>query len=547
MDPIRVAAFQGANLALHPKLLPPEIGVVSLNQKPGKGDLRPWKVPLNVATTSTAGRKTLYRFNADVASDVNYWFQWSTIVHVVRGFIADDTTERTYFSGSGTPKVTDNTMALAGAPYPTAARELGVPVPLTAPILTETTPGTGSDEDRFYVYTYVTDIGEESAPSPVSAVFTCKPGAIIAISNMAAPPAGNYGINRIRIYRTQAGTSGNAEFFFLREILTATTSEDDARALGTDTLTTNGPAGTTGRVYLPPPANLKCLTGMWNGMMAGIVGKSVRYCEPGKPYAWPAAFETLMDTQPVALATFQKNLLILTTGKPRLVVGSAPEVLDDTNGVGLIAACVSVQSVVSFDHGAVWATPEGLAYVGTAGDPRILTDGLVLKEDWQALNPSTIVAAQYAGRYMGFYDSGAGVWKGFMLDPLAPAGLYFFDFGFSAVYFDALQETLYGLNGTDIQKWDAGASNLTVTFKTKEFRLPRPENPGAAEVIADFYPVQFKLWADGVLRLDRSVTSKEPFLLPSGYEADVLQLEGSGAGPITAFAIAGDIDGLKPV
>lgn len=547
MEPIRVAAPQGAVLSLTPKLLPPEVGVDARNMRLGRGDLRPVRQALTVAATSTPGRKTIYRFNADIASDTNYWFQWSTIVHVVRGFIADDTTERTYFTGAGTPKVTDNVMGLAGAPYPTAARELGVPVPLTAPTLTETSAGTGDDEERYYLYTYVTDFGEESAPSPVSAVFTCKPGAIITIDSLASPPVGNYGINRIRIYRTQAGTSGAADFFFLREISVATSSQDDARALGKDTLVTAGPSGTTGRMLLPPPADLKCLTAMWNGMMAGIVGKSVRYCEPNKPYAWPPAYETLPEHTPIALATFQKNLLILTTGKPRLVVGSNPADLDDSNGVGLLAACVSVQSVVSFDHGVVWASSNGLAYVGASGEARIITEGIALPEDWQALNPSTIVAAQHRGRYMAFYQVGAA-WKGFSIDPLNPdRGFVFYDVGFSAVYFDPLQGHLYGVSGTDIQKWDAGGSNMTAIFRTKVFRLPRPENPGAAEVIAEDYPATFKLWADGVLRENRSVAGRDTFMLGSGYEADEIQIEVSTAADVTAFAVAGDVDALKQV
>lgn len=545
MDPIRIAGFLGANQALHPRLLPDAVGAVSLNQKPGKGDLRPWRLPLAVAT-APGGRKTIYRFNKDVASDVNYWFTWTTIVHAVRGFIGEDTTERTYFTGSGAPKVTDNILGISGEPYPTAWRDLGVPAPITAPILAETTPGTGDDEERFYVYTYVTDRGEESAPSPVSAVFTCKPGAIIAITNLSAVPAGSYGIATIRIYRTQSGTSGNAEFFFLREIPAALLSTDDARALGVDTLPST--------YWAMPPADLRNLTPLWNGMMAGITGKAVRYCEPYKPYAWPVAYETLCTDTPVALATFGKNLLILTTGAPRVVAGSAPEAMDD-EPVPFIAACVSAPGVVSFKHGACWPTADGLAYAGLSTAPRLLTDGLMLREDWQAINPGTIVAGQYAGRYMGFYDSGAGL-KGFMIDPLDPEGIYFFDAGYSAVYFDELQEALYVLDGLAIRKWDAGPTNMTTTFRSKVFRMPEPSNPAVAEVIADAYPVTFKLWASRtdpltqarsmVLRKTKTVQNNDTFVLPSGYLSDEVQIEVStSVGGVTGVVVAGSIDDIK--
>lgn len=535
MEPIRIAGFLGSNLAKSPKLLPAEVGAISLNQKPGRGDMRPWKVPLNVATTSTSGRKTIYRYNRDTASDTNYWFQWSTIVHAARVFSADDTTERTCFTGSGTPKVTDNTMALAGAPYPTAARELGVPKPTTAPTLTQTAAGTGTDETRYYVYTYVTDLGEEGMPSPVSASIVCKPGALIDITTMSAPPAGNYGINRIRIYRTQAGQS-SSEFFFLREIATATSSNDDARALGTDTLPST--------LWAMPPADLKGLTGLWNGMMAGITGKAVRFCEPFRPFAWPAAYEILCSDTPLGLAAFGKTLVILTTGEPRVAYGSAPEAMDDA-GAGLQAAVVSVPSIVSFKHGACWATAEGLCYIGESGPPKNITQELMLADDWAAINPSTIVGGQYAGWYVGFYDSGGGVLKGFMVDPLNPASMYFLDAGYSAAYFDPLQRALYVLSGTNIQKWDAGASLMTATFKSKVFRAPAPTNMGYAEVIADAYPVTFKLYADGALKFTKTVASRDVFGLPSGYMADDFQIEVSGSNPIVGVVVAETMEDMK--
>ena len=82
---IRWAGFQGENRAIHPKLLNEAVGVKSVNQKPGRGDLRPWKTPLQVATVP-AGRKTIYRMGRDVANEADYWLSWTGVVHAVRGF-----------------------------------------------------------------------------------------------------------------------------------------------------------------------------------------------------------------------------------------------------------------------------------------------------------------------------------------------------------------------------------------------------------------------------------------------------------------------------
>lgn len=550
MTPIRVAGFGGCNPSLQPRQLSPEIGVYCENQNPGQGDLRPWKVPLTVATVP-AGRLTLYRFNRDVRSDANYWFSLTTVGRFARSFLEDDTTERTYFTAAtGGLKVTNNIIGLAGAPYPTASRDVGLPTPLTAPIITQTTAGTGDDEERYYVYVYVNDWDEVSAPSPVSAVFTCKPGVLANITSLAAPPGGSHGINRIRVYRTAAGSTG-ADFFFLREISLATSTTDDARALGRDILESGGPSGTVGFQWSVPPTDLKSIASLWNGMLAGISGKAVQVCEPYKLYAWPPAYATPSPDQPVTLATFGKSLLVLTTGTPLLMYGSSPEAME-AEPVGMVLPCESEPGVVSFKHGVAWPSADGLAYIGRGG-PQLLTAGLMTRDQWRAMNPTSMVAGQYQGMYVCFYLDGA-TRKGFAIDPLNPGSLYPLATGYPACYFDELQGTLYVLDGANVQKWDAGASSMTALHRSKVFRQPKPVNPGVAEIVADGYPVTFKLWAGtfgnagwsaGALKLTRTVTNREPFKLPGGYLADDLQIEVAGQGPIVGVIVARSIEDLS--
>lgn len=534
MSAIRLGPFLGANLARRPKLLDNNVGVMSLNHWPDRGDLRPWKVPLTVSTIGS-GKKTIHMLGRDAVTDTIYWLEWTTVVHAIGGLKADDTTKRTYYTGSGAPKVTDNILALAGAPYPTAYRDLGVPEPATAPVLTEDTAGTGDDETRYYAYTYLTDWDEEGPPA-VSAPIVCKPGAIIDITGMSLAPTGpgeTRGINRIRIYRTVAGASG-AEFYFLRDISIATSSQDDARAPGADTCPS--------ALYAKPPSDLSFLTALWNGMAAGITGKAVRYSEPFKLHAWPVAYETLCHDKPVALGVFEKSLVIATTGKPRIVTGSAPEAMDDAP-IEFIAACVSPQSMVSMGHGVCWATSDGLAYVGTAHAPSLLTADCMLLDDWKALNPETIIGCQYNGLYVGFYN--AGGLKGFVFNPLAPQeGIRFLSTGYSAAHFDPLSEKLYVLNGTSVQEWNAGASNMTAEFTSKVFRMPAPVNLAAAEVVADSYPCTLTLYADARAPWVRTVTSKAPFTLPGGYTADDYQIKVSTALDVTGIVLAETLDEL---
>lgn len=536
MAVIRWAGFAGENRALHPKLLGDAVGTVSRNQKPGRGDLRPWRNPLNVATVP-AGRKTIYRMGRDVASDSQYWLSWTGIVHAIRGFSSDDTTEQTFYTGDGPPKVTNNVIGLASAPYPATSRPMGIPAPATAlTAVKDAGAWTGDAVTYFYTYTYVSDWGWESAPAPVSAQLDRESDATTTLSAFAAAPAGNYGIDRIRIYRTQTGTTGATEFFFLREIGIGTaTTQDDNRTLGEVLPTTT---------WLTAPDDLHHLTALWNGMAAGISGNGVRFCEPYAAYAWPIQYEVLPpDAMPVALGVAGQNLLVLTNGRPLLVSGTSPDSMDQMP-LEFSQACVSAESVASMGAGVAWASGDGLCWWGPGTGPRILTAGIMTRDDWQTLKPDTIVGQMYEGLYLGSYDDGTGR-KAFLIDPANPTGLYFLDAGYEAMHFDELQDQLYILAGTNVQRWDAGGAFMTARARSKVFRAPAPMNFGAAEVVADAYPVTFRVYADGVLKHTQVVTSRNPFHLPAGFMALDWQFEVETTGAVQGCAVASSIRELS--
>lgn len=539
----RVAAFAGENRAMHPTLIPEPAGTVSLNQKPTKGDLRPWKDLLTTATVA-AGTQTIARMGREVASDSNFWlaFPGPNPVHLVRGPNAQDTQERTYYTGAGEPRWTDTTKAIAGSAYPAAFRKLGVPAPtgaLTAAIATEGDHTGLTASDYYYTYTYVTVDDEESAPAPVSGRLVRFVTDTATLTGFAPPPAGYSSVvNRVRVYRTQTG-SDTTSFFFLREdpIAGLTSVLDDNRQLQ-EVLETKG--------WIPPPEDLKSLTGLWGGMMAGISGRSIRICEPNVPYAWPIAYEYVpLDYTPVALGAYGQTLVVLTNGAPILMAGTAPDSMDEMP-LDFAQSCLSVRSVVSMGGGVAWASPDGLAFVGPGG-PRLLTAGIMDRDDWQQINPSSIVAGVYEGRYIASYEVG-GVRKGFVIDPGNPAGIFFTDIGFTAAYADDLQDALYVLVGNQVRKWDAATTSRVCTFRSRLFRAPRPvAAPSCGQVAADAYPVAMTLYADGVIRYQGAVQSREPFRLPGGYHATEFQLEVAAATPVQSFAVAHSYEELGQV
>ena len=199
----------------------------------------------------------------------------------------------------------------------------------------------------------------------------------------------------------------------------------------------------------------------------------------------------------------------------------------------------------SMGHGVVWASPDGLCYIGSGGS-KLLTEGVMTRDDWQALVPSSIIASIYERRYMAFYTVG-GVTKGFVIDPLNPSGMYFLDFGASAVYFDDLQDHLYTLSGVNVQKWDGGAP-LVVTAKSKLFRMPKPvQSFACAQVVADSYPVTFNLYADGALKHTQTVANGNAFRLPAGYYAQTYQIELTTSSQVLYAAVANSVGELSTV
>ena len=544
---INLIGFAGANLAEHPRRLPESVGVSIVDAEPGNSDLRSMRAAVTVATVPTSPqRRTIYRLGRDAISDTNYWLSWSTIVHAIRGFDGDDTSERTYFTGSGTPKWTNNIIGLAGgAPYPQGARELAVPAPTTAPQIAMGTDGaTGTASTNFYVTTFVNDLGWESAPSPVSAGLLMKPGAIVNIGNtiaLEAAPSGAYEINRRRIYRTQTGTSGAAEFFFLREeVIGVTSTTDDARTLGA----LMEVAG-----WIPPPAAGHGLIALWGGMTCMLAGKRILFSEPDKPYTYPEKYDIPTLDTPLATAKWEQNLLVLTTGRPVLCQGTGPESMDDSQ-LALSQPLASVQSVASFGHGVCWASNEGLAYAGASGQA-IITLNVLTPRQWKAMVPSTMVAGRYGRFYVCSYTD-AGGRKGFMVDPLAPAGIWYLSTGFDACYYDELADALFVLEGGNVRKFDEGAL-LTAKFISKRFMQTTPRNFSVAKVVATTFPVTLIITArcinpDGTERVrteTRTVDNDLAFTLKDGFTADDWQIEVRAPESVQAVRLAMDVRDLK--
>lgn len=185
MTGIAIRAFRGTVPRLSARLLGDNQAQHAQNCKITSGELVPLKGLGLVHTSLAASIATMYRYRF---GDVYNWLVWGRVVDVARSPVAQDSLGRFYYTGDGEPRMSTYAVAITGGgPYPAAWFVLGVAKPVTAMSIT-VVGGAAADEDRAYVYTFLTPYSEESGPSP-AVLKTGKPDGSWNITGMdAAPP-----------------------------------------------------------------------------------------------------------------------------------------------------------------------------------------------------------------------------------------------------------------------------------------------------------------------------------------------------------------------
>lgn len=192
MTVIGIKAFRGSVPRISARLLQPNQAQRAWNCRITSGRLDPVRRPLLVSTITglASAIRTLYRyrhFQAGVPTD--NWLTWAEDVNSVPSPLANDERGAIYFTSDRfDPRVTSYAQAISGSTYPAAWYALGVPNPTVAPTVTPS-GGSAPAENRAYAYTFVTQWGEESGPSPASAVVSGNISGTWALSNLqTAPP-----------------------------------------------------------------------------------------------------------------------------------------------------------------------------------------------------------------------------------------------------------------------------------------------------------------------------------------------------------------------
>jgi hypothetical protein len=240
--------------------------------------------------------------------------------------------------------------------------------------------------------------------------------------------------------------------------------------------------------YDPPPQNLQGMIAIQNSMFCGFVNNKIYFSEPGKPHAWPEKYSLTIEYDIIGISAVQGLVLVMTTDYPYLLNGSNPATLGIYR-IDTLYPCLSKRSIVNMGYGVAYATHGGVAIYapGTAGGMDLVTK---LVHDWDtwdsSLDPSTIVAKFYNGKYYASHSSGA-----FIFERDEKIGGFFVQtqYQYSAAWTDNVRNEFFFIadNRGNLAQWDRPGQPLSpLEWKSKVIVTKDYMNLGAARVIADY-------------------------------------------------------------
>lgn len=457
MASLRLAQFSGEIPRLISRLLPDTGSQYAENVRLDDGGLTPIRKPrLEHQFETPDNIQTVYKFGND-------WLAWDSVVNAVPGPVA---TDRLYYTGDGVPK-----MRIGSTVY-----DLAVPAPTAALTGVVTGSGAGDVITRLYVYTFVTDFGEESEPCPISADINWQAGQTVTLSGFEAAPAGR-AISKQRIYRSQTSNQAGTDLFFLEERATTTSNFVDTYA--PDKFGEVLPS----RDFNPPPDDLQGLISMPNGMLAAFSGKQLCFSEPFIPHAWPEKYRLTATYDIVGLGSYGTTVVAGTRGYPFVASGNAPEsMIEEKIEVNL--PCVNGRGMADLGYSVAYPSNDGLVVVSSGG-ASIVTDKLYTRPDWQKLSPATLIGGQFAGRYFASYEYveiDGSISSGIEIIDLTGDQPFVLRGGekADAFHYNIESGALFVLYGNNVFEWDAiGQVNEIMTWRSKRFVLPAPVSFGA--------------------------------------------------------------------
>jgi hypothetical protein len=394
------------------------------------------------------------------------------------------------------------------------------------------------------IQTWVTDRGEESAPGPASALFDRDENDTLSVT-VPAIPTGRTEVTHFRLYMA-ASSSSAADY-----LLIPNPSSDAGWPVSSLTVnlgvvkdaSLQEPCPST--TWEAPPADLRNVVSMGNGIHVGYSGNTIMPCEPYKPYAFPPEYRKTTSFPITGMCALDRLLVVGTQGPPKILSGADSASLTEIrHNSG--QACVSARSMVVVGDSVIYASPDGLVQVSASGGVRNITGpapegyDLFSLEDWGALTPASIFAAELEGSYLFHVPAGYC----YCLDPrtgkltkIAVTG--------STFYRDQITDRLYMAVGATIISVCSAATYQSGIWKSKLVVLPKPAGFAWLYVQSEFSAnVTVRLYKNGTLFSTKTVTSRTPVRIESGRDSE-WEVEIESTARITEVLLASTSEELR--
>jgi hypothetical protein len=575
VPPIKLQAFGGMIPVMDDRLLPGSNAADAQNVWLYSGALQGIRAPRDIHTFSDPNTRYAYRIpkTSDTRDFTNsYWLEFTTTdTSVVKSPVAESSDPAYYFAnGNAAPGY--NTLSRIAAGNPNLV--LGIPQPSVAPTLVHSGGVSTTNDTRSYVYTWVSQFGEEGPPSDPSIVTTGKIDDTWAVTLTAPSGADTTGrvLTKTRIYRTVTNDQGTATYFFVAELAIATLTYNDNATI--DAVAANEELASTD--WIGPPSDLEGMAAMPNGVIAGWKANEIWFCEPYRPHAWPAKYQIATEFPIIAMMASGQTLVVGTQGVPYLVSGTSPDTMT-LQRVSAVEPCVSRGSMAATPLGVLYASQNGLISV-TAGGVQNLTRNLISKDKWASLlDLKQLRAAILNEAYMVYCGvteqafevtafettafqqaDGDGTRKGALIEGQEQR-VGFARLEADGIVYNVIQDQWSGeaflIRSGKVQMVDLTYDVLgEYSWTSKIFSFPHPMNLGAAKVTWDLPDgvtgptATIYIYADGVLRQTKTLpASDQVFRLKSGFLSDNYQIRVEGTLVIKQIQLASTIEELRAI
>jgi len=423
--------------------------------------------------------------------------------------------------------------------FPLASSRFGVDAPPQAPVVVVNgVAGEALLRSTAYRFSAAAATGEESDLSLPSAVVDVFDGQTAEITQFwpldGGVPVVPDGVATIRVYRAVRDQYNVDTWQFVTELPAATSSFEDTLEITEEVAQSEG--------WLPP-VDFAGLVDLGGGIVVGWKGRDLCLSESGAPSAFPLKYRLRTDTPVVGVGVTGGFGIVLTHAAPYLLTATTPESATMPS-LQFNSPCLSARSICSTRLGVVYATKEGLMQISSGGVPRLLTEGILSREQWEALDPENMVCVAHGDRIYGFRYGSAHGW---MLD-ITKNGIVDITLGVtvSDAHMDAGGDRVLILDGTESVGGLGSGEALTARWKSALWMFATAQSLNVARILGTQSveaPLTLKIWRDGMLHCTRTVTNTRPFMLPPGLYLKA-QYEISGTAEVHVVHIVSDVEEL---